>query len=237
MGDIIPIYSYCSPIYRGIKAALCCSRCDKCNTIKRSGSCGKIFTCISPLNTLDPGDFKDFGNAAFYEQFCQKSQTFSSCFRDARDECDNQGVLNGYESQVGVAEFLCTDESRDDVSFLINSECANSELKIVEFTQSFEGCALSFGNEMQLAFISAMTSGQDPSTVNFCPLVDQFSGCLVNKATEQCGSRAGGFVSRLWNVAAAPQFGELGCGVQARNARRNIDTIVPLLAKAAKLRR
>ncbi|XP_059138894.1 uncharacterized protein LOC131927188 isoform X2 [Physella acuta] len=194
----------------------------ECNTIKRRGGCNKIFTCISPLNNLGPEDIKDFSNAAFYDQFCQKSQTFSSCFRDARVECDHQGVLNDYESLVGVADFLCTDESRDDVSFLINLECASSELKIVELVQSFEGCRLIFDNDMNL---------------DFCPLMHQFSGCLVNIATEKCGSRAGGFVSRLFNVAAAAELGELGCGAQARNARRNIDTIFPLLAKAAKLRR
>ncbi|XP_059138890.1 uncharacterized protein LOC131927185 [Physella acuta] len=205
----------------------------ECNTVQWTGICDKMFTCISPLNTLNPEDYKDFGNAAFYEQFCQKSQTFSSCFRDARDECDDQGVVNGYEGQVGVADFLCTDESRNDVSFLINLECASSELKIVELVQSFEGCALGLHNEMNLA----MMSDQDLSTFNFCPLMDQFSSCLVNIATEKCGSRAGGFVSRLFNVAAATELGELGCGAQARNARRNIDTIVPLLAKAAKLRR
>ncbi|XP_059138895.1 uncharacterized protein LOC131927188 isoform X3 [Physella acuta] len=193
----------------------------ECNTIKRRGGCRKIFTCISPLNNLGPEDFKDFGNAALYDQFCQKSQTFSSCFRDARDGCDNKWVLNDYESQVGVADFLCTDESRDDVSFLINLECASSELKIVELMQGFEGCRFIFDNE----------------NLDFCPLMDQFSGCLINKATEKCGSRAGGFVSRLFNVAAATELGELGCGAQARNARRNIDTIFPLLAKAAKLRR
>ncbi|XP_059138891.1 uncharacterized protein LOC131927186 [Physella acuta] len=205
----------------------------ECNTVRWAGSCAKIFTCISPLNNLEPENTKDLGNAAFYDQFCQQSQTFSACFRDARDECDHKGVLNRYESQVGVADFLCTDESRDDVSFLINLECASSELKIVELMQSFEGCTFSLHNEMNLAMIS----DQDPSTLNFCPLMDQFSGCLVNIATEKCGSRAGGFVSRLFNVAAATELGELGCGAQARNARRNIDTIFPLLAKAAKLRR
>ncbi|XP_059138885.1 uncharacterized protein LOC131927182 [Physella acuta] len=125
---------------------------SECNTIKRSGGCDKIFSCINPLNNLDPEDFKYFGNAAFYDQFCQKSQTFSSCFRDARDECDHQWVLNNYESMVGVADFLCTDESRDDVSFLINLECASSELKIVELMQGSEGCRFIFDKEMNLDF-------------------------------------------------------------------------------------
>ncbi|XP_059138897.1 uncharacterized protein LOC131927191 isoform X1 [Physella acuta] len=223
-------------MFRLVLVLSLCYIAAECGHVKRGG-CDSVLACSSPLESVGPDNVDNLSDEAAYEEFCQKATAFSSCFSLAEGECDNSELKNNVRGQVNMADFLCSDETKDDISALADSECAKNELKMVEVQQGVEGCMMSFQNELQFAFISAMLSGQDASAVNFCPLVDQLSVCVINKATESCGSSVGGFLSRMWNVATGPSFEQLGCGNQARNARRSIETIVPLLAKAAKRRR
>ncbi|XP_059138892.1 uncharacterized protein LOC131927187 [Physella acuta] len=214
-----------------------CYIAAECGHIKRSGGCDHVLACASPLENVGPHNVDQLSDEAKYDQFCRKATAFSSCYEEAEDECENEELKKGLRGQINVADFLCSDEAKNDISALADSECTKNELKKIEVQQAMEGCMMSFQNELQFAFMSVMLSGQDASAVNFCPFVNQLNACVVNKGTESCGSSVGGFLSRMWNVATGPSFEQFGCSNQARNARRNIETIVPLLAKAAKLRR
>ncbi|XP_059168325.1 uncharacterized protein LOC131950263 [Physella acuta] len=186
-----------------------CYIAAECGHIKRNGGCDSVLAC--DRHRVGTDIFNTITNNATYGEFCQKATAFKSCYNGAEKKCDNQELKDNLTAEVNVADFVCSEISKKDFFTVANSECVKNELKVVELELAIDGCTKDSQQKLKFS-LENITPGQDASSFNFCPFVNELFVCELKKHTDMCGKRVGGFLDGLLKASTRPSFEQFSCG-------------------------